>query len=107
MAGKICCCAWRRSSRRRDPGRTACRRCMPRAHGDFRLYEALLCEPASGYFLLEEHLARLAASARHFGFALDPARLRAELTELAQHLPDEPRKVRIELAPAGELFLEH
>ncbi|HEX2254249.1 MAG TPA: aminodeoxychorismate synthase component I [Thermoanaerobaculia bacterium] len=37
----------------------------------FRLLETLLWEPAGGFFLREGHLARLAASARRFGFAFD------------------------------------
>ena len=43
----------------------------------FELYEALLWEPGSGYFLLDAHLQRLARSAKHFRFALDLARARA------------------------------
>ncbi len=33
----------------------------------FRLLETMRFEPAAGYWMLDEHLARLAASARHFG----------------------------------------
>jgi para-aminobenzoate synthetase/4-amino-4-deoxychorismate lyase len=76
---------------------------MPEA---LRLYEALLHEPDTGYFLLEAHLARLARSAQHFGFALDAARVRRELERFARRLPPHPRKVRLELGASGDLFLQ-
>lgn len=72
---------------------------------DFRLYEGLRWEPETGYFLLEEHLARLARSAGHFGFAVDPARVRTRLLEFGARLP-RPRKVRLEASADGSLFLE-
>ncbi|HTO08528.1 MAG TPA: aminotransferase class IV [Myxococcota bacterium] len=75
--------------------------------GEFELFEALLWEPAAGYFLLERHLARLAASASHFAFACDPAAVRARLALFAEGLPGEPRKVRLELSRDGSVFLEH
>lgn len=71
----------------------------------FELYEALLWEPGSGYFLLERHLARLAASAAHFGFRLDLPYVRAELTEFGAELAV-PRKVRLELSADEGLFIE-
>ena len=74
---------------------------------DFALLEAVLFEPASGYFLLERHLERLTCSAAHFGFRCAADGVRARLAELAAGLPDEPRKVRLELSADGELFLEH
>jgi para-aminobenzoate synthetase/4-amino-4-deoxychorismate lyase len=72
---------------------------------DFRLYEALLYEPARGYFLLERHLARLARSAAHFGFAIDCGAIRKRLDEYAAAL-EAPRKVRVELSRDGSLLLE-
>ena len=72
---------------------------------DFRLYEGLRWEPEAGYFLLEEHLRRLARSADHFGFAVDPARVRARLLEFGTSLP-RPRKVRLEASADGSLFVE-
>src|SRR5262249_37075158 len=73
----------------------------------FVLLEALLWEPDTGFFLLERHLARLAASATHFGFACDPARVRARLVELPRPLPPRARRVRVELSSDGSLFVEH
>ena len=73
----------------------------------FEIYEALLWEPVAGYFLLDLHLQRLARSAKHFGFALDAGRVRAELLAFAATLPARPRKVRLELSADGSSFLEH
>ncbi len=72
----------------------------------FKLYEALLWEPTSGYFLLEEHLQRLGRSATHFGFAVDLALVRARLAAFAESLPQRPRKLRIEVSADGALLLE-
>lgn len=72
----------------------------------FKLYEALLWEPASGYFLLEHHLRRLAGSAVHFGFALDLDAVRVRLSERAASLPPRPRKIRMEVSADGALMLE-
>ena len=73
----------------------------------FALYESLLWEPRSGYFLLERHMQRLAGSAAHFGFALDLEDARARLAEFAASLPPRPRKVRLELSADGAIALEH
>ena len=75
--------------------------------GAFEIYEALLWEPPTGYFLLDRHLRRLEQSARHFGFALDLAAARARLAAFAGGLPDRPRKVRLELSADGAMALEH
>ena len=79
---------------------------MTRTAEPFEIYEALLWEPPSGYFLFELHLQRLARSAKHFGFALDEARVRAELLAFGAGLSS-ARKVRLELSADGSCFLEH
>ena len=71
----------------------------------FELYEAILWEPGPGYFLLDRHLARLGASAAHFGFEVDLPYVRAELLEFGAELAA-PRKVRLELSRDGGLYLE-
>lgn len=48
----------------------------------FELLETLLWEPEQGYFLLEEHLARLRASADYLDVPMDEGRLRAALAEV-------------------------
>ncbi len=73
----------------------------------FRLFESLLWEPASGYFLLDLHLERLQRSAAHFGFAMDRAQIRSELKQHGDTLPNEPRKVRLELAQSGSVHMSH
>jgi len=71
----------------------------------FVLYEGLLWEPPSGYFLLEYHLQRLQRSASHFRFALDIDAVRRKLADFSQKIPDRPRKVRLELAADGGISL--
>ena len=72
-----------------------------------KLLEALLWEPGEGYFLLEHHLRRLARSAARFGYPADAQALRKELARFAESLPAQPRKLRVELAADGGIFLEH
>ena len=47
----------------------------------FELLETLRWCPTCGFVLLDEHLARLAASARHFGVPCDVSRVREALAE--------------------------
>lgn len=69
----------------------------------FGLIETLRCTPGGDmpYPLLELHLARLAASAAHFGMPCAPERLRDALLAHARGLAG-PHRVRLELSPAGE-----
>ncbi|MFM1816055.1 MAG: hypothetical protein RLZ98_2750 [Pseudomonadota bacterium] len=57
--------------------------------GDFRLIESLRWTKESGYWLLDEHIARLARSAQALGFALDLPLARVRLAE-APGPRDEP-----------------
>lgn len=70
----------------------------------FALFETMLWRPRRGIALLDHHLARLEASARYFGFALDETRLQAgvetELAALAEQCAT-PQRVRLELAADG------
>ena len=70
------------------------------------LYEALLWEPSTGYFLLDRHLERLASSAGYFGYPVDIGVARARLLEFAENLGDRPRKVRLEASATGKVVLE-
>ena len=71
----------------------------------FDLLETLRHEPDAGFHDLEEHLARLGASARYFGFRLDPeaatASLKAAVADRAT-----PSAVRLTLARDGTLDAE-
>ncbi|HXT21747.1 MAG TPA: aminotransferase class IV, partial [Thermoanaerobaculia bacterium] len=71
----------------------------------FRLLETMRWSPR-GYFLLAEHLARLAASARHFGFHWSESRVRAALEDLARTLSPRPHRVRLLVARDGAVAVE-
>jgi para-aminobenzoate synthetase/4-amino-4-deoxychorismate lyase len=71
----------------------------------FAIYDALLWEPATGYFLMEYHLRRLERSAAHFGYPLDVHRVEETLLKYSTSLPGLPRKVRLELASDGAMVL--
>jgi para-aminobenzoate synthetase/4-amino-4-deoxychorismate lyase len=72
----------------------------------FRLLESILWTPEEGYFLLDEHIRRLADSAAYFGFKLDLAALQARLTAFRTSLPVGPQKVRLLLNRDGVVELE-
>jgi para-aminobenzoate synthetase/4-amino-4-deoxychorismate lyase len=78
----------------------------PHAPRDFQLLESLRWDPGAGYPLLEDHLARLAGSARHFGFALDEARVRAELARAGRAVTGGVHKVRLRVGRGGEVTVE-
>ncbi|HET9769008.1 MAG TPA: chorismate-binding protein [Thermoanaerobaculia bacterium] len=76
---------------------------QPRA--DFELLETMRWSPVRGYVRLKGHLARLARSARYFGFRRD-GRERAALDELARGLPPVTHRVRLLLARDGAVRVE-
>ena len=63
------------------------------------LIETMLWRRADGYYLLERHLQRLAASAGFFGLAYDAAAIRALLD--GQQFSDDTMRVRLTLSEAG------
>ncbi len=65
------------------------------------LIETLLRTGAEGYWLLEEHLARLAHSARALGYAHDETHVRAALASVDR--PSERLRVRLLLAHDGQI----
>jgi len=71
---------------------------------EFELLESLLFE--GGYFLLDEHLARLAGSAEYFGFRADVDAVRSALLEEAAGLAEEPSKLRLLVARDGTWRIE-
>ena len=71
---------------------------------DFTVFESILWTPGQGYFLLERHLDRLEASARHFDFSVDREAAATRLANFAFALTL-PRKVRLGLASDGTLSL--
>ena len=77
-------------------------RVLERSTQAFDLLETLRLEDGV-YWLLEEHLARMARSASYFGFFCDDAEVRARLQALAQRHPAGVWRVRLTLAPSGHL----
>ena len=71
----------------------------------FQLLESLLWEPDSGYFLLEAHLARLAATATYFSVPFDRPAIATRLSELATTL-NAAHKIRLLLGRDGAVMLE-
>ncbi|HEY5974373.1 MAG TPA: aminodeoxychorismate synthase component I, partial [Geobacteraceae bacterium] len=71
----------------------------------FQLVETLLAMPTDGYFLLERHLARLAASAAYFGFRHEPAAIAAALDDALAGLAS-PSRVRLLLDRDGTVATE-
>jgi para-aminobenzoate synthetase / 4-amino-4-deoxychorismate lyase len=72
--------------------------------GGFELLETLLLEDGE-YALLERHMTRLAASARHFGFAV-PDTARALLAQHAKEHPDARLRVRLLCGIDGQARIE-
>ncbi len=73
--------------------------------GPFELLETLRYEPAEGYWLLQGHLERLAASAEYFGWPCDRQAVRAALDKQAQALTA-PARVRLRLSESGSVHIE-
>jgi len=78
---------------------------LTRSVPDFKIVETLRWE--TGYRLLEEHLARLRASAEYFGFRFDEGAIRSALQDLADRLSAQPQRVRILLARDSRLEIQH
>jgi para-aminobenzoate synthetase/4-amino-4-deoxychorismate lyase len=69
----------------------------------FRLLESLLFDPERGYRRLDEHVARLRASARYFAFGFDEAAIRRALEGASGRYTDRPAKVRLLLDRRGRV----
>jgi para-aminobenzoate synthetase/4-amino-4-deoxychorismate lyase len=68
---------------------------------DFELLETLLWEPGSGWYLLDGHIARLAASAEYFGFRFSEEAIRAGLVDWLFDGAREPLRVRVLMDRSG------
>jgi len=69
----------------------------------FELFETLRHEPASGFRHVREHLARLEASARYFGFVFVRTDVEAALAKAVAELGGAEGRVRLELARGGSI----
>ncbi|HSW03889.1 chorismate-binding protein, partial [Aquabacterium sp.] len=74
----------------------------------FALFETMLVEPGGGIHRLEQHLARIAHSARVLGFGFDPAAASQALQQRAASLPPgSAHRLRLALAHDGQITLSH
>ncbi|HEV2129461.1 MAG TPA: aminodeoxychorismate synthase component I, partial [Longimicrobiaceae bacterium] len=73
---------------------------------EFDLLETMLYEPGEGLFLLDEHLARLGASAEYFGFVCDAESIRRRLARSMADVAGEAFRVRLLLGRQGEVRIE-
>jgi para-aminobenzoate synthetase/4-amino-4-deoxychorismate lyase len=71
----------------------------------FTLIETLLWQPGSGYWLLPEHLERLAASAAYFQYSCNRQEILTRLERLVLDFAASPMRVRLTLAKRGEIAL--
>lgn len=69
----------------------------------FSLIETLLWQPGSGYWLLAEHLDRLAASAAYFRYPFNKQEIMARLDRLAVDFGPSPMRVRLTVAKSGRM----
>ncbi len=78
-------------------------RVLTEAHPAFSLLETMRWTPHEGFFLREKHIARLLDSAEYFDFpAPSQTTLETYLDDIASRFTS-PQRVRILLAPNGEL----
>jgi para-aminobenzoate synthetase/4-amino-4-deoxychorismate lyase len=77
-----------------------------REPADFRLLETMLWEPEDGFYLLEGHLARLAASAEYFGYRWNRALADASFNPALWGLSIGRLRVRVLLDCEGCLEVE-
>lgn len=72
----------------------------------FCLLETILWTADDGWFLLQEHLDRMADSAEYFDFPFERSLAMEQLAALAAGFGDGKRRVRLLLHPSGELRSE-
>ncbi len=75
--------------------------CQP----DFQLFETILWRPDSGYFLLEEHLQRLASAALFFKFSCDLQSVRNRLHQEEVAFDPSCYRLRLVLTKDGRVSL--
>jgi para-aminobenzoate synthetase / 4-amino-4-deoxychorismate lyase len=72
----------------------------------FDLLETMRWTPAEGWFLLDQHLARLSRSAEYFSYPYDQTKLIERLTGAAANFSAEAQRVRLRLSRDGQITLE-
>jgi para-aminobenzoate synthetase/4-amino-4-deoxychorismate lyase len=73
---------------------------------EFSLLETMLWTPEEGYFLLDNHLKRLADSASYFAYSLNLERVKNRLLGMTGGYDEKPQRVRLLLARNGDLEME-
>lgn len=79
---------------------------LSRPMPDFGLFETLLWTPQTSYFLLPEHLRRMARSAKYFDFPYDQERAVEALEDLASSFGSEKKRVRLRLEVDGRFHCD-
>ena len=74
---------------------------IPDGRDDFGLIETLLWTRTAGFYLLDDHVARLRQSAAALGFRCSEAAVRAALARAVDAQPEETLRVRLTLARDG------
>ncbi len=74
---------------------------------DFQLIETMLWSAATGYWLLNQHLERVEASARYFGYPFHEKEVRAALNRYQDDITEGAARVRFLLHREGGITISH
>lgn len=80
-------------------------RFLTHSQPDFTLFETMLWEPDSGYWLLDAHLKRLEQGAEYFKFSFNVDKIHQLLTKEAGQLDGESSRVRLVLEKDGSMTI--
>jgi para-aminobenzoate synthetase/4-amino-4-deoxychorismate lyase len=80
-------------------------RFLTHSQPDFQLFETILWRPGTGYWLLEEHLLRLAGGATFFKFSCNLPKIRLELRREEASFNGGCHRLRLVLAKDGRISL--
>lgn len=80
-------------------------RFLTHSQPDFQLFETILWQPGTGYWLLEEHLLRLVNGAQFFTFSCNLEEIRLRLSSEETTFGDSCYRVRLVLAKDGRISL--
>ncbi len=80
-------------------------RFLTHAQPDFQLFETILWRPDSGFWMLEEHLLRLASGAQFFNFSCDLDIIHSRLSQEEATFSENCRRVRLVLTKDGRISL--
>lgn len=78
-------------------------RFLTHSQPDFRLFETILWQPDSGYWLLDQHLSRLEKTADYFKYSYSKDAIVGQLAFEAKRFTDDCHRVRLNLEKDGRL----